>query len=144
MTRAIEKNAHTWEADQECLQVLAISFTSFGTRNSLFKWIYFFKLTADSYFVFLGTHQWCPVLLDTFWKPSGTVLRDEAYFRRTFFFQNTIQVMQQTLYIYIYIFILYHLNFFFFGQKSCKKQMKILRYNWIYIAIFILVFNSRI
>ena len=34
---AVEKNARTLEADQECLQLLAILFTGFGTGNSCFK-----------------------------------------------------------------------------------------------------------
>ena len=33
----IEKNARTRDADQECLQLLAIRFTSPGTGNSLVK-----------------------------------------------------------------------------------------------------------
>ena len=57
-TEAIEKNTRTREADQECLQLLAICFTSFGTGNSLFKRIYFFsnqhQTTASSLLVLIG------------------------------------------------------------------------------------------
>ena len=48
-----------------CKCLLSV-FTSFGTGNSRFKWIYFFKTTPDSCFVLLSTHQWCPVLSDMF------------------------------------------------------------------------------
>ena len=59
------RNARTREADLECLQLLVIRF------HKLWNWkftlqIYFFKSTPDSCFVLLGTHQWCPVLRDTF------------------------------------------------------------------------------
>ena len=62
---AIKKNAQIQQADQECLHfLLDISFTCFGTGNSHFKWIYFFKSTPDSCIVLFGTHQWCPVRHD--------------------------------------------------------------------------------
>ena len=61
-TRAIEKNALTREADQNCSQLLAIRFTGFRAANSCVKLIYVFKIAPDSCFVPLGSYQWCPVL----------------------------------------------------------------------------------
>ena len=56
-------------------------FTSFGSANSRFKCIYFFKSTPDSCFVLLGTHQWCPVLRDKFF-PERTESTDRPAQRR--------------------------------------------------------------
>ena len=48
-----------------CKCLLSV-FTSFGTGNLRFEWIFFFKSTPDSCFVLLGTHQWCQILHDMF------------------------------------------------------------------------------
>ena len=67
--RATDKNAWTQEADQECLQLLAIRCNCLLSQaleleihaSNEFT---FFKSTPDSCFILFGTHQWCSVLRD--------------------------------------------------------------------------------
>ena len=53
--RAIEKNALTRSANQKCLQLLVICFTSLGPGNSLFNQIYL--ASCLSFWVLIGSVQ---------------------------------------------------------------------------------------